>query len=159
MDEAPRFVCDASLGGLARWIRAAGYVARSPPRRSGASLVEEAAHSGEILVTSDRRVMERRAIREGRPPAIRISTHSPVLEQLTHLMVSLGLGRRRARCMTCGGRLVRVEKAEVATRIPPRTARWKDEYFVCGECDRLYWEGTHWQRIDRSLAVLGGERG
>jgi len=110
-------------------------------------------------VTSDRRVMERRAIREERPPAIRISTHAPVLEQLTHLMVSLGLGRRRARCMSCGGRLVRVEKAEVATRIPPRTARWKDEYLVCCECDRLYWEGTHWRRIDRRLAGLGGERG
>ncbi len=158
MDEA-RFVCDASLTGLARWIRAAGYVARSPPHRSGKSLVDEADRRGEILVTSDRRLMERRVIREGRPSAIRISTQLPVLEQLAHLMASLGLSRQPARCMTCGGRLARVEKAEVAPRIPPRTARWKDEYFVCDECGHLYWEGTHWHRIERSLEELRDERG
>ena len=106
------------------------------------------------MVTSDRRVMERRAIRDGRPAAVLVSTHSVVLEQLTQLMASFGLGRLRARCMSCGGRLSRVEKSEVAERIPPRTARWKDEYFVCDNCHRLYWEGTHWQRIDQSLAGL-----
>jgi uncharacterized protein with PIN domain len=39
----------------------------------------------------------------------------------------------------------------VRPRIPPRTALWKDEYFVCAECDRLFWRGTHWERIERTL--------
>jgi uncharacterized protein with PIN domain len=59
----------------------------------------------------------------------------------------LGLELRPPRCMACGGRLEPVEKAAVVERIPPRTARWKDTYFVCGGCGRLLWEGTHWERI------------
>jgi hypothetical protein len=55
--------------------------------------------------------------------------------------------------MSCGGELRAVAKDEVADRIPPRTARWKDEYFVCSICDRLFWEGTHWQRISRVVAL------
>ncbi len=38
-------------------------------------------------------------------------------------------------------------KEAVSARIPQRTARWKDEYFVCGGCDQLFWQGTHWERI------------
>jgi uncharacterized protein len=57
--------------------------------------------------------------------------------------------------MRCGSELRSVPKQEVEARIPPRTARWKDEYFVCVGCDRLYWQGTHWQRI---AARLEGER-
>ena len=44
-----------------------------------------------------------------------------------------------------------LQGAAVAERIPPRTARWKDEYFVCARCGRLFWEGTHWERIRERL--------
>ena len=64
----------------------------------------------------------------------------------------LGLGLRTARCMTCGGELVPTPKEDVFPRIPPRTAKWLDEYFVCASCDRLFWEGTHWGRIAKALA-------
>jgi uncharacterized protein with PIN domain len=53
--------------------------------------------------------------------------------------------------MACGGALAPKPKEEIRTRIPPRTALWKDEYFVCVECDRLFWHGTHWERIERTL--------
>jgi uncharacterized protein with PIN domain len=49
--------------------------------------------------------------------------------------------------MACGGPLRPVAKDSVAERIPPRTARWKDDYFVCERCGRLFWPGTHWERI------------
>jgi uncharacterized protein with PIN domain len=64
----------------------------------------------------------------------------------------LGLTLREPRCMGCGGVLVKAAKEAVRSRIPPRTALWKDEYFVCAACDRLFWQGTHWERIARTLA-------
>jgi hypothetical protein len=53
--------------------------------------------------------------------------------------------------MVCGGELLARAKEEVRPRIPPRTAGWKDDYFVCASCGRLYWEGTHWERIVPAL--------
>ena len=78
--------------------------------------------------------------------ALFVGSSSPVRD--------LDLMVRQPRCMSCGGELRAVPKDQVAGRIPPRTARWKDEYFVCSGCDRLFWQGTHWERIARRLAEL-----
>jgi hypothetical protein len=53
--------------------------------------------------------------------------------------------------MACGGTLVPTPKDVVRPRIPPRTALWKDEYFVCAGCGQLFWRGTHWERIEATL--------
>jgi uncharacterized protein with PIN domain len=65
----------------------------------------------------------------------------------------LGLAPRAPRCMACGGALGAVSKSDVAARIPPRTAGWKDAYSVCAGCGRLFWEGTHWERIAARIAA------
>ena len=61
--------------------------------------------------------------------------------------------------MSCGGELCRGSKEDLHERIPPRTYRWLDEFFVCRRCDKLFWHGTHWQRIVETLAVLNRDRG
>ena len=147
----PRFVCDASLGGLARWLRAAGFEARWRPAASAADLVREAPGEGLTLLTTDTAVLRLRAVRDGEldvrwgPPA-----GGPV-EQLGFVLRDLELARREPRCMSCGGALRAGAKDGVLDRIPPRTRRWKDDYFVCAGCGTLFWPGTHWEKIVRAL--------
>ena len=141
-----RFLCDLSLGGLARWLRAAGYPAEFS-EHSGDALLRAAEATGATLLTTDSRLWERRRVRDGTLPALWLPSGLPVPRQLAMVWRDLGLVRREPRCMACGGELRGVEKASVADRIPPRTARWKDDYFLCQGCDRLFWRGTHWERI------------
>jgi uncharacterized protein with PIN domain len=47
-----------------------------------------------------------------------------------------------------------IEKEKARDRIPPKTYRWLDEYFVCKRCDKLFWHGTHWQKIEQRLQTL-----
>jgi uncharacterized protein with PIN domain len=149
--EPPRFLCDAGLGGLARWLRAAGYEARWAPDAGGGALVGDALQGGLVLLTTDSRVMERRVIRDGSSLALWLPSTLTRHELLTMVFRDLGLSLRAPRCMACGGELVPTPKQEVAPRIPPRTARWKDDYFVCARCDHLFWQGTHWERIETRL--------
>jgi uncharacterized protein with PIN domain len=152
--EVPRFVCDPSLGGLARWLRAAGYEASWDEEAGPDQLLRKARSGGLTLLTTDSRLMDRSAIRDGSTAAQWVPSDLPRTAQLRMLMRDLDLKVREPRCMSCGGELRAVAKDEVADRIPPRTARWKDEYFVCSGCDRLFWQGTHWERIARRLAEL-----
>jgi len=154
LGQAPRFVCDASLGGLARWLRAAGYETLWMENAKAEELLQRARSGGATLVTTDSRMVERSVVRNGEVQAQWIPSDLPRLAQLHMLMRDLGLKVRDPRCMSCGGELRAVLKAEVADRIPPRTARWKDEYFVCSGCGQLLWQGTHWERIARRLADL-----
>lgn len=149
--DPPRFVCDGSLGGLARWLRAAGYETISVSG-GGDVAFEEAHRSGSVLLTSDAHVLERRLIQAGTVPTLLVPTGRPALEQLARVLRERRLRPREPRCMACGGALRPVEKERVRERIPPRTARWKDEYFLCAACGKLFWQGTHWDRIQKRLA-------
>ena len=51
------------------------------------------------------------------------------------------------RCIQCNGNLLRIDRASVVGRIPPRVARDFDEFSVCDECDRVYWRGSHYDRL------------
>jgi uncharacterized protein with PIN domain len=152
-DEAnpPRFLCDPSLGGLARWLRAAGYEARLAPGVTGHRLPDEALRRGFVLLTSEAEVLDRRIVADGSLVVVWVPSALTMAEQLHLAAVELGLTLRESRCMACGGGLVPAAKEAVRPRIPPRTALWKDEYFVCGECDHLFWRGTHWERIAETL--------
>ena len=148
----PRFACDASLGGLARWLRAAGYEARWRAGASAEELAGEAQREGLTLLTTDTGVLRLRAVREGTIDVWWLPPAGGAVEQLGLVLRDLELARREPRCMSCGGALASVAKDAVLDRIPPRTRRWKDDYFVCAGCGTLFWPGTHWERIVRRLA-------
>jgi len=151
-DRTPRFLCDPSLGGLARWLRAAGFEADVAAGVPGHRLPDEALRLGRVLLTTEAEVLDRRIVADGSLVVVWVPSALTMSEQLRMVALDLGLTLREPRCMGCGGALVKTAKDAVRSRIPPRTALWKDEYFVCSSCDRLFWQGTHWQRIARTLA-------
>lgn len=151
--DPPRFVCDGSLGGLARWLRAAGYEAVRVAG-GGERARSEALRSGGVLLTSDVEVTRRRGDKATSVPVLHVPVDLSVAEQLGRVMRGHALRPRAPRCMACGAALREVAKERVRERIPPRTARWKDDYFLCAGCGRLFWQGTHWERISRVLAGL-----
>jgi uncharacterized protein with PIN domain len=149
--EPPRFLCDPSLGGLARWLRAAGYEAFVDTTIPGHRLPDEALRRGHVLLTTESEVLLRRVVVDGSLVVVWVPSALTMKEQLPMVMRDLALDVREARCMACGGELVPTAKDAIFDRIPPRTAKWLDEYFVCAGCDGLFWRGTHWERIARTL--------
>ena len=152
-DEAhpPRLLCDPSLAGLARWLRAAGYEASLAPGVPSHRLPDEALHRGLVLLTTEAEAVDRRIAADGSLVVVWVPSALTMAEQLKMAALDLGLTLREPRCMACGGALVPTPKERVRPRIPPRTALWKDDYFVCAECNRLFWRGTHWERIEKAL--------
>jgi len=155
-DPVAAFFCDAGLGGLARWLRAAGYEAFWQPHIEDAELLRQVRQNGTILVTTDSMLMERRLVRERIVRAFWLPPTLKVEKQFELVFREFRLQIRAPRCMACGGELLAGDKEELRERIPPRTFLWLDEYFVCSRCDKLFWRGTHWERIRRQLERVGG---
>lgn len=152
MPDRVEFLCDAMLGGLARWLRAAGYEARFDVHVRDGELVRRALEEGACLVTSDCGIMERYAVSEGLVRAVFVPLGLSPVEQLAHVMGRLGLCLREPRCMGCGGRLTRVPLARVADRVPPGARQAYERFFRCAGCGKVFWRGTHWQSIRATLA-------
>jgi uncharacterized protein with PIN domain len=149
---AADFWCDAALGGLARWLRAAGYDARWEYGIDDDALLRRVHEGWAILLTTDRRLFERGVVRAGVIPALWVSPAMNRHEQLDRCIAALQLPRRDPRCMRCGGRLVEVSKPSVAEQVPRRTLDWVERFYRCRRCNKVFWEGTHWQRIDERLS-------
>ncbi|WP_273842523.1 MULTISPECIES: Mut7-C RNAse domain-containing protein [Rubrobacter] len=154
-----RFLCDAMLGSLAKWLRAAGYdayYAREGTDTSDRHLAEKALSEGRVLLSSDADFLERKPVREGRLRFVRIPQNLPVEEQLALVVRSFSLERRAPRCMECGGDLTEVSAETVAGRIPPGVRREQRRFYACRGCGRVFWYGSHWRRIGGRLERVFG---
>jgi len=151
---APAFWCDAMLGGLARWLRAAGYDAAWQEGIDDAELLRLALASGRILLTADTRLADHGAIRSGRIRALLVPHGMGKFDQLAFVVRALALPLREPRCMACGGALRAIPKESARPEAPPRTYAWCDEFCRCSRCAKLFWRGTHWRRIESRLAAL-----
>jgi uncharacterized protein with PIN domain len=152
--DIPRFGCDAMLGGVARWLRAAGYESWWEPDIEDRELVRRCQGEGLFLLSCDHRIFYYRLLRDGIVPGLYISHPLPLAEQFSYVMRELRLPLREPRCMRCGGELVERPKDEVRERIPPRTLAWLDRYWECRGCGQLFWHGTHWNRIEQRLRQI-----
>ena len=153
-----RFLCDAMLGGLAKWLRAAGhdaYYAKEGTDISDAHLVRVAIAEGRVLLTSDRGFLERKPVRDGEVELL-LLPHMPVEEQLRLVSETYGLGRRPSRCMECNGELEAVRPDDVAQGVPPGAVRTQESFFRCEGCGRIFWYGSHWARIGARLERVFG---
>jgi uncharacterized protein len=151
----PRFLADCNVGRLARWLRALGYDASYHSRIGDAELVREAAAESRVLLTRDRDLTKRRVIQTGVVRAILIRDDE-VTKQLRQVLAELGLEPKEAltRCIECNTPLQSCVPATVAERVPPYVRRTQSRYSECAECGRIYWAGTHWQRMREVLAAL-----
>jgi uncharacterized protein with PIN domain len=152
------FFCDAGLGGLARWLRAAGYRASWESGIDDDVLLSKARRAGATILTTDSMLMERRLLRDRIIGAMWLPPTLSISEQLTRVFREFDLAVSKPRCMSCGGELIRADKEKLEDRIPPKTYRWLDEYFVCTSCAKLFWHGTHWQGIVARLKDQDSKR-
>jgi uncharacterized protein with PIN domain len=154
--ENPKFLCDAGLGGLTRWLRAAGYEADWIPDVEDSALIREAQKRTAVLITTDSMMMERKVLRDGHVRALWVPPAFRMHEQLALVLRELNLPLLQPRCMQCGGSLQLVDKEAFRDKIPPKTFLWLNEFFLCQKCGKLFWHGTHWDKIRQQLSGATG---
>ena len=75
--------------------------------------------------------------------------------QLAEVVVRFDLrrfARPFSRCMRCNSPLDEVEKRAIAHLVPARSREAFDQFQRCPGCSRIYWKGSHYERLVRLLA-------
>ena len=152
LPDEPRFVCDAMLGSLARWLRAAGYDVAWQADIDDWDLIRLARREQRVLLSSDTGIFKIGSVRDGDLPGLWVPHGLTTEGQLAFVLERLALAPREPRCMACGGALVEVPKEQVRDRVPPRTFAWQEQYHQCSQCGQVFWQGTHWPGIAGRLA-------
>lgn len=154
--ENPRFLVDLNTEKLAKWLRLIGYDALLFDRRDDKYLIHQALAENRIILTRDTQLMLRRVITTGELKAVLITEDNP-LAQIRQVIRELGLNPPYnvfQLCLECNTPLQNIAKEAVRERVPPYVFQTQNEYRECPNCHRIYWQGTHWQAMQKKLAGL-----
>ena len=149
----PRFVADGNVGKLATWLRILGYDALFLNDAPDDELLRRAREEGRILLTKDRRLVERREVRRQTVRALWVRSDR-WREQLRQVARELDLRFGTdlfTRCVRCNTPLVELEKGAASGLVPPYVYQTQASFSRCPQCERVYWQGTHYARARAHL--------
>ncbi len=139
------FAVDINVGKLARLLRMAGLDTWYDPGLDEAELADRAARGKRILLSRSRDMLKRANVTYGHL----IRTQQPE-EQLSEVIKLYGLQnsiKPFSRCLECNTLLQPVEKDQVLYRLEPLTRKYYHSFKLCPDCDRIYWQGSHYRRM------------
>lgn len=151
-----RFIVDANVGKLARWLRLMGYDTLFFTGGDDGELISSALREQRVILTRDTHIMEWGVVSKGRVRAILIRDDE-VEVQVRQVIRELGLKtglKPFSICLECNAPLRKVEKADIEQRVPPYVFQTQEQFVECPLCLRVYWRGTHWQGMKKKLEAM-----
>jgi hypothetical protein len=144
-----RFVLDVHLGRLAAFLRLAGFDALYRRDYADEELAAISAASKRILLSRDQALLKRRIVTHGY--YVRSTEPARQLAEVVRRFDLRRAARPFTRCTVCNGAVTAVSREEAGDRVPPRSRQFYDDYRRCQDCGRVYWKGTHYERLRRLL--------
>ena len=149
-----RFVADVHLGKLARRLRLIGLDTAYRADANDAELAELADREKRILLTRDQGLLKRRLVAHGY--FVRETRPHPQLVEVFRRFGPLDL-HPFSRCTRCNDVLHEVPKSAIDAALLPRTRQHYDQFQACSGCGRIYWKGSHWERLMHAIDVAREE--
>ena len=150
-----KFFADVMLGSLARWLRILGFDTCYDNRIEDVELVERCLREDRVALTRDRGLVRRRALKqcllvEGNALDQQLS------EVFSYTDSTVIPGLILTRCVECNLPIETIEKSRIQKEVPAFVYRSQSLFRRCPGCRRVYWAGTHRERIlDRLQELIG----
>jgi len=151
----PCFIADAHLGGLARLLRMLGFDTLYSNDYRDERIRTIASVEQRVVLTRDRELLKCRNVTHG--CFVHALRPQDQLREIVDRLQLAGSARPLTLCLHCNLPLAAIDKAAVIERLPPVVAQTHARFCWCEGCDRVYWEGSHWQRMRELVARYAGD--
>lgn len=151
----PIFLADAHLGGLARFLRMLGFDTLHDGNYADAEIRRLAETERRIVLSRDRELLKCSEIAHG--CYVRALKAEAQLREIALRYDLAARARPFTLCLRCNAPLQPVDKASVASIVPPQVLERQAQFSRCAACGRVYWPGSHYERMRAALgSLLGG---
>ncbi|HJT10397.1 MAG TPA: Mut7-C RNAse domain-containing protein [Candidatus Nitrosotalea sp.] len=152
----PSFIVDGMLGNLARKMRLLGYDSRYESSAEDSDLIKMAEKQRRIIISKDEN-LSKSAEKIGLVTVL-IRGNDEV-EQIIQIATKLGLSNfmidsNSSRCVDCNGKLETIDKIRVMNKVPSGIYERQEKFWICRDCKKIYWEGTHFEKLQEFVDKL-----
>ncbi len=149
------FLADAHLGGLARFLRMLGFDTLHDNAYADEEIRRLAEAERRIVLSRDRELLKCGEIAQG--CYVRALKAEAQLREVAVRYDLVARARPFTLCLRCNVALQPVDKADVASIVPPQVLERQVQFSRCAGCGRVYWPGSHYERMRAALGnLLGG---
>lgn len=148
------FITDSMLGSLTRWLRLIGYDVKYLKDYDDFELIKEAKKKNRILLTGDLELSRQAKKRGVDALLIKEQGKAEMIAQVVdRYSLDLEVDPAKSRCPKCSSPVRAVSKEKIKSKVPPSTLGFHKDFWICtnGECDKIYWYGSHWKKIEKVL--------
>ena len=141
----PRFIADVHLGRLTAYLRLAGFDTKYRNDYPDEEIVAISASEDRVLLTRDVGVLKHGTVLRGY-----FLRETQPAQQVVEVLRHFDLVTRAApftRCLRCNSRLHVVAKDRVQHQLSARTRECYSDFSRCPNCNRIYWQGSHYARM------------
>lgn len=140
-----RFILDVHLGKLAKYLRLFGFDSLLDMNLDDNEIIERSIQENRIILTRDKMLLRNKKVMHG----YWIRSDNPRLqaEEVVRKFDLAGRMKPLNRCLECNTIIEPVSKELISERIPENTRKYYNEFWICPGCGRIYWEGSHFERM------------
>ncbi len=155
MSDLPCLIADVMLGSLAKWLRILGFDTLYFRTIEDSELVRTAKQQQRVLLTRDTGIARRKGL-----GSLILIASDDTFQQVKEVLAALNARSLKvilpgqSRCAECNGELHFVDKKSVADDVPEHVFLALNSFFRCGNCGKVYWDGSHKQHIDEKIRKI-----
>ncbi len=137
-----KFIADAMLGRLAKWMRAIGCDVAYSHKIEDGELVNRALREGRLILTRDTLLIKRRKAK-GNFFLVEGNSYKDQLKQVTRQFFIDPYQNLLTRCIECNIPLTEVDKEQIMDAVPEYVYKTQGSFRTCSGCKKIYWPATH----------------
>lgn len=151
-----KFIADRTLGKLCKKLRILGFDVIYWAGGSTSEAAKIAQIENRVLLTRSHKMPK-----EVTGIQVLIVAENDPSQQIRELISKLPLQPEAenffSRCLLCNEPLRSINKEEVEGKVPDFIYGLYQIFFSCPRCQRIYWPGTHWQKMKKEMAEFLGD--
>jgi len=139
------FILDVHLGKLAKYLRMLGFDTLYRNDNDDPEIIRISLTEHRIILTRDIGLLKVKTVSH----AYFVRSQNPK-KQLVEVLEYFDLYQAIDpfnRCIKCNGQLEPVDKDEIIHRLEPLTIKYFNEFYLCTDCQSVFWEGSHFDHM------------
>ena len=151
------FICDRTVGRLSKWLRILGFETHFLRTVDDIELIAHVMKKdNSIFITRNMDIF----IKIGKKEKYLLKA-ADFRQQIREVSKLFPLGWAEnifTKCLMCGNNLLKIDRDDIKDSVPDYIFEDRNEFKICPICDKIYWRGSHYNRIISELKNIFPEK-